>query len=110
MKLAELDKGPWQKITFHSRWVIDTPEVPGCYVIANIYDEILYIGKTNDIRQRMLDHLKDPSKSYVRSVGNSSWFFYKRIPLDKLYQTEQRLIAFYKFKEGALPPLNRIGG
>ena len=110
MKLRELAQVGWHKIGFRSGFLVNAPETPGCYVIANIYEEILYIGKAANIRRRMSNHLGDPNKQQAGSFGASSWFFYKRVPANETDATEQRLLSAYKFNEGVLPPLNIIGG
>ena len=110
MKVRELDPSTWKRLGFNFGHLLDAPKLPGCYVIANIYEEILYIGKAASIQQRMKAHIGDPNKQQADNLGASSWFFYKLTLRNETYATEQRLLSAYKFREGLLPPLNILGG
>ena len=117
MKIPELEQGAWHKsqgawhkIGFDLRSNIDAPRESGCYAIANAYGEILYIGKAENIQDRMADHISDPGKQQAGSLGASCWFFYKLIPVSEIGIVEESLLSTYKFKAGVLPPLNKRGG
>lgn len=117
MKLPELEQGTWHKsqgswhkIGFDLRSNIEAPQESGCYAISNAYGEILYIGKAENIRDRMADHIRDPEKQHAGGLGASCWFFYKLIPNSEIGIVEESLLSTYKFKVGMLPPLNKIGG
>ena len=110
MKMRDLNRGQWERISFEEMGLVDAPESPGCYVITNIYTDILYIGKTTSIRIRMKNHLGDSRMRQADNFGVSAWFYYWELPVAETYPTEQSLIAKYKFNKAVLPPLNRIGG
>ena len=110
MKLDVLQWGKWYRTSFDQYGLVDAPDRPGCYIIANIYRDILYIGKAKSIRCRMKNHLADKRMRQAGNLGVSNWFYYWELPYGDTYPTEQRLISRYKFKEATLPPLNRIGG
>ncbi len=72
-----------------------------------MYDEILYIGETGDLRRRMKDHLDTPRMVQPTSLGRACWFSYQLVPSNRRYQVEQSMLAQHKFAEGDLPQLNR---
>ena len=96
------------RVVFSRRSDAFTPPVAGCYCFANIHDDVLYIGQTDNLQRRLGQHLGDPRMTSRTDLGLVSWFYYIELPERDLRVTEQRLVSDYKFREGSLPPLNRM--
>lgn len=109
MKLLLFDGSFTQRVTFNLANAFRVPSAPGCYVLTNIYEEILYIGETNDLNRRLQQHWNDRRMRQRTPNGVASWFYYKELPAHLTYQTEQLLLTRYKFSVGRLPLLNRAG-
>ena len=109
MKVLELDETIDERTSFDVRFSGLLPNVSGCYCISNIYEEVLYIGQTIDLRRRMSEHLSDPRMTGKTAQGLPSWFHCKQVHPKKLDQVEGSLLSAYKYSEGDLPALNRLG-
>ena len=109
MKVHELCQETAGKVSFDLRFRYHVPILSGCYALANIYEDVLYIGETVDLRRRMEEHRKDFRMNQRTSLGLASWFFYWNIPVDNLQKAESQLFVKYKFAHGEWPPLNRTG-
>lgn len=109
MIVARLDFSSKDRVQFRLSENIRVPEVSGCYILSNIYDDILYIGQSVNLRQRMQQHLDDPRMTARTSLGLATWFCYQRHDSDTLDSVEQQLLFSFKAVEGRLPPLNRVG-
>ena len=107
MKVAELQPAMDARVSFDPRFSIRIPSAPGCYILSTIYDDVLYIGETNDLGRRMGEHLDDPRMTRRTPEGLASWFHYKELPDDKTYPTEQFMLSQHCCKVGRKPALNR---
>ncbi len=45
--------------------VDDLPEIPGVYYFKNLQKEIIYVGKANNIKQRVISHFYDKKKKEI---------------------------------------------
>ena len=97
------------KVGFELRFSIFAPRTSGCYILASIYDEVLYVGQTENMSRRIEEHWKNPRMKKLTPLGLAFWFYYRDVPIDELNFTERGLLAQYYFHEGQLPPLNRAG-
>ena len=109
MNVDDLDKNFNGRVSFDMRFSGHIPDRPGCYVIANMYGDVLYIGQTVDLRRRMGEHLSDERMTQRTALGLPSWFYYKYTSDADLVKTEGSLLSAHKFARGELPILNRSG-
>lgn len=109
MKVAELEPAMDAKVSFDPRFSVQVPDVPGCNILASIYDDVLYIGETNSLNRRMGEHLDDPRMNRRTYLGVASWFYFVKVPCDKTFPTEQSMLTQHKYQELRRPPLNRKG-
>ena len=109
MKVTELDSGLKRVARFDHRGTVEVPTHPGCYVLANVVDDVLYIGLTNNLCRRFMQHLSDPRMTGLTSLGLAHWFYFMDVPRDQLEWAEGSLLSRYKFQEVKLPILNRTG-
>lgn len=109
MRVSVLDSRFTRRTRF-ARWAeLDVVETAGCYVLANVYDEVLYVGLSADLRRRFVQHLDDRGKTGSTSKGLAHWFYYFEVPTSELKRTEDALLSRYKFQTTQLSPLNRAG-
>ena len=109
MKVQALDVR-LSKRARYARWAHNDVQVEsGCYAIANVLDDILYIGQSENLQRRFSQHLDDSRMNGDRSIGLAHWFYWFSTPTDQLLATEARLLSQFKFHTGKLPPLNRVG-
>lgn len=109
MKVSELRPEMVDKISFDLRFYPRAPMSSGCYILTNIYEDILYIGQTRCLQRRMKEHLEDRRMTQRTQMGLASWFYYEAVPEKDLFPTEQQMLLEYKFNHTVWPPLNRIG-
>lgn len=110
MKVSELKPRPAERILFKS-WQqrIAAPQQRGCYVIASVDEDILYIGQSEEISERMNDHLTNPRKRQLTSEGVAYWFYYTVCETgDDLNALERGWVLQYQGREGKKPPFNKV--
>jgi hypothetical protein len=75
------------------------PERPGVYELK-CFGKLVYIGKADNLRRRMLEHLntKNPNKFRYETV--TGWFSSPK-------GREDELLDRYEEKQGKLPPWNK---
>ena len=111
MKVSALDPPPAERIQFDG-WQqrIAAPLRAGCYVIATFDDDILYIGQSVRIGDRMANHLEDNRKRRGTSNGVPYWFYY--LVCDgaaELNALERGWVIQHMAQEGgAMPPFNKV--
>ena len=109
MRVQTLDSRFTSRARF-ARWAeLDVVGAAGCYALANVSDEVLYIGQSANLRRRFIQHLDDRGKTGSTAKGPAHWFYYFKVPASGLKRTEDALLARYKFHTTQLPPLNRAG-
>ena len=111
MKVGELDPPPAERIQFDG-WQqrIAAPPAAGCYVIAAFNDDILYIGQSVKIGERMKSHLEDSRKRRPAAGGVAYWLCY-HVCEDKakLNALERGWVIQHMAREGgAMPPFNKV--
>lgn len=82
------------------------PNHPGCYVLSDWNDEILYIGKTNSLHRRMGEHLNNAQQGGFTYWNNVVWFDYVLLYFHQIDQTEQALLTQHQQQTGTYPVLN----
>lgn len=110
MKIGELNPAPAERVRFN-RWrqLTASPQTHGCYVIASIDEDILYIGQSVNIGERMASHLADTRKNKMTSEGIAYWLYYAICESNgELNALERGWVLQYRNREGRLPPLNKI--
>lgn len=81
----------------------------GCYVLSNFNNDILYIGKTNNLQQRFKQHLENFEKVKLTKIGRAYWFSYKKCTDEHgLAKLERGWLNNYELEEASLPLLNKI--
>jgi len=110
VKICQLNPAPLRRIQFKG-WQqrVSAPREPGCYVIASFIDEILYIGQSVNIANRMHDHLTDDSKRRRAVGGVGYWFYYTICDRGQdLNALERGWVLQHISHEGKYPPFNKV--
>ena len=111
MKVDALDPSPVDRIQFDG-WQqrIAAPMEAGCYVIATFHDDILYIGQSVRIADRMKSHLEDSRKRQRAAGGVAYWLYYSVCEnADELNDLERGWVLQHMSREGGeKPPFNKI--
>ena len=69
MNVSELTPSFTGRTPFRLSDNLRVPQSPGCYAIANIYDDVLYIGQSSDLSRRMSEHLNNPRMTKPTILG-----------------------------------------
>lgn len=109
MKVSVLNPRLPHRVQFRQSETLRVPENSGCYALTSINDEVIYIGQSKNLYQRMQQHLDSDRMTQSTYAGLAVWFYYQMLPPEKLELIESRLLFVFKAVEGRLPPLNRMG-
>ena len=109
MKVGSLKPSLPNRAPFRLSEIIRVPDKYGCYALASINDDVIYIGLSVNLHQRMQQHLDNPRMTARTSLGLASWFYYGLWNSTELDRIETELLFNFKAVEGRLPPLNRAG-
>ena len=109
MKVVELNADFGDRVPFRLSDSIRVSESSGCYALTNIYDDVLYIGQSENLQRRMEQHLADARMTTATQMGLPSWFYWVPVVHSELRPLESQLLLQFKATEGKLPPLNRVG-
>ncbi len=83
------------------------PDQPGCYILTTFNGDILYIGRSDNLRRRMKEHLDDKGKTSLTADGRASTFYW----LDGIEfpeEIEAGWVNSFQSAEGRLPIMNKI--
>jgi len=108
MKVNELVPVPTEKVLFKLPSFKLLPKQAGCYVITTYYDEILYIGLSDNLFNRFQQHLNNPAKTNPTEIGKAVWFHYIIYNSLQLERLERTWLNQYESLNGRLPLLNKL--
>lgn len=109
MKIGALKPALSRRVPFRLSENLRVPQKSGCYILASINDDVIYIGQSVNLCQRMQQHLDSPRMTAQTGLGVASWFYFGLWDESELENVETRLLFNFKAAEGSLPPLNRMG-
>ncbi len=98
-----------KRVQFRLSESFRVPQSPGCYALASIDDDVIYIGRSVNLYNRMQQHLDNPRMNQRTLLGVANWFYYEQWTENSIANIEELLLFNYKAIEGRLPPLNRVG-
>lgn len=104
MHVSLLDPAPTAKCLFKRREQRLVPDVPGCYALTTFEGEVLYVGLSVSLRSRMGQHLDNPRKTGLTSLGRAFFFHWlERVDFERVERTWMNIHSLH---EGKLPELN----
>lgn len=80
------------------------PSANGCYALTTFEGEVLYVGLTVSLRDRMGQHLEDERKTGLTKLGRA--FFFHWIERADLERVERTWLNIHIENEGKMPELN----
>ena len=109
MKVDKLRPPPNERTEFAWSHHVTVPGLPGCYVLANYSEEVLYVGLASvSIRDRMGIHLDTEAKRKPGPFGVPFWFYYLLIPSGPVAPTERGWMNQAILEDGSMPILNKV--
>ena len=109
MKTEALVPYPDKRIEFSLQKAKFIPARPGCYVLTNFFNDIVYIGLSKNLNSRIKDHLDNKEKRQITANGLAYWFHYLLIDNEhNLNSVERGWLNQYELNYGELPALNKV--
>ncbi len=108
MKIKELIPLPKNKVHFKLVSFKSVPKEAGCYVLATFENDILYIGKSDNLFVRFQQHLDNHEKTNPTKEGKVIWFYFTTYDFKNLFKLERTWINQFIVTRGRLPILNKI--
>lgn len=105
MKVEALRPLPTDCAPFRLDQARFVPAVGGCYALTTVENIILYVGLATNIRTRMGQHLENPIKTGLTSMGRARIFHW--LHCDDIERVERTWMNLHMEAEGALPILNK---
>lgn len=106
MKVAFLDPSPTCREVFRRDCNKFIPESAGCYALVSFESEILYIGKTQNLRLRCGQHLDDQTKLALTPKGRAFFFYW--LQCREIELIERTWLNECELSDGRLPIFNKI--
>lgn len=106
MNIKYLDPYPGRRENFHLKRQQFVPDTSGCYVLTSHIGNVLYIGRTTNLRRRLGNHLDDPEKTSPTKNGRAMFFYW--LACDELQKIERTWLNTCEIKDGVLPILNKV--
>ncbi len=108
MNIIELVPAPSDKVPFMANHRLRVSLQSGCYVLVNLDEKILYIGKSDCLSRRFEQHIDSPDKTAPTTFGRAIWFHW--LPHDNTSMLERTWLNAHVVADGCLPVLNKQGG
>lgn len=92
----------------HSRFI---PSLSGCYAITSFSEDILYVGRTNNLKRRFIEHRESHKRSFQTPHGVPYWFWFKNTQqTNETFGLEKAWLNLCILSDGLLPILNKQHG
>lgn len=106
MKIENLKPSPNNREYFRRDRQRFIPKNAGCYILATLQDDILYVGLSKNLQRRFGEHLDDSGKTSKTQQGRASIFCW--IGCDELHKVERTWLNSCEIEDGTLPILNEL--
>jgi predicted GIY-YIG superfamily endonuclease len=106
VKVADLIPQPRNQDAFRRNRERFIVKKPGCYVLATFDGTVLYIGLSNDLRRRFVEHLQCREKTSLTERGRAVLFHW--MESEQLNSIERAWMNMHTLHEGELPVLNKV--
>lgn len=97
----------FNRVPFKLSAAVKVHAAPGCYVLSNFSDEVIYIGQSVNLCRRMQEHLKSSRMTALTRLGYAAWFCYELWGAGQIANVEADMLTAYWRVHRRLPPLNR---
>ena len=106
MKSSCLFPRPTERVVFRAYYCHLVPRCAGCYAITSFDDDILYIGKSIDLKRRFLEHINSSKNNTKVSICGLIWFYYYVADMKCISDIEKSWMKQHTEAHGQLPTLN----
>lgn len=106
MNVASLDPPPAGRALFKRDKLRFVPNASGCYALTTFEGEILYVGLSVSLRNRVEQHLGNPQKRAPTGYGRA--FFVHWIEREDIERVERTWLNSHIAVEGRMPVLNNV--
>ncbi len=108
MKVEELSPLPKDKVHFRHASFKFVPKEAGCYVLTTFDNDILYIGYSVNLNDRIKQHLDNPEKTNPTKEGKAIWFYFTTYDPQNLPKLERTWINHFVAMHGRFPIMNKV--
>ena len=108
MMVSDLRPLADERVRFSLRAVPRLSTKSGVYVLSTFYCEILYIGSSCNLKNRMVQHLESVKYDHKSPKGRTYWLYYSSCPSNKCFYMERGWLNHFLLQEGRLPYFNKI--
>ncbi len=108
MKITDVFPAPDQQTAFELYSLSRMTDCKGCYCLTNAGGDILYIGQSISIRQRLIQHFDSEKRAVLTIHGRVSRVWWRTELPSKLDALERGWLETVRLRDGRLPPLNKI--
>lgn len=109
MLATDLAPPPERSIVFARFDVGRMPSASGCYALATFDHRVVYVGQTQDLNQRMRQHLADDEKQAKTPWGVAHRVYYRQCAVSGLSDLESAWVDQFRLaNHGRLPHFNKI--
>lgn len=108
MEIEDLGEPILTRVEFSKMKIPLIPKVSGVYILTTYFHSILYIGVSNNLQRRIIEHLSNPIKLNLTPLGKVYWLFFKQCPQKEYRRRERGWILQHQLFEGVLPYFNKI--
>lgn len=108
MNIDKLSPPPIGREAFNRSRLRNIPSESGCYALTTFSREVLYIGLTVNLRNRMNNHLDNPAKNIATPSGRAVLFYWLTIEAGELNKLERTWLNIHVENEGKFPLLNKM--
>lgn len=106
MNVANLKPSPIHQEVFVRARKKFVPKDEGCYALVTFEGQVLYVGKTNDLNRRFIQHLDNQEKTSPTSEGRA--FYFHWWICENISRIESTWLNDCVIADGKLPILNKL--
>jgi predicted GIY-YIG superfamily endonuclease len=108
MIVSQLIPNVTERVRFSLKFRKFLPASSGCYVLANFFGEVLYVGLTDSLNRRFREHRETKEKRDATTQGTGYWFYYLGCEPRELARVERTWINQHVELHGVRPILNKV--
>ena len=108
MKVSLLTPLPRERVLFTLRSTPLLPAGPGCYVLTNFQEDVLYVGLSVNLAERFKQHRESDEKCKPTTLGRAHWFYYLTSDNKAINAIERGWQNQFASVHGELPVLNSL--
>jgi hypothetical protein len=108
MKVADLRPAVDKKVRFSLSDQKLVSSMAGCYVLASISGDVLYVGLASNLQRRFGQHREDETKRQAVAGMIAASFHWHLCAEAGMARVERGWMGQYETMHGTLPPMNKV--